>query len=79
VLRAGNQDIRRPPGPLFDATLVSALADHPDRPRDRRPRLESRLARMGYLLAACLELAGARLAADLDTLPRLPAALTSVC
>src|SRR4029079_16780369 len=25
VLRAGNQDLRRPAGPLFDATLVSAI------------------------------------------------------
>ena len=69
VLRASNADMRRPAGPLFDATLVSALACDPDRPRDRRPRLDARLAGVGLPAAAGLELAGARLAADLDLAP----------
>ena len=57
VLRAGNAGLRRPAGPLFDATLVSALACDPDRPGDRQPRLDSRLAGLGLPAAARLELA----------------------
>ena len=51
---------------------------HPDRARDRRPRLESGLARVGLPAAAGLELAGARLAADLDHAPALAGGTASV-
>ena len=66
VLRAGNQDIRRPAGPLFDATARLRARLRADRPGDRQPRLDARLAGVGLPAAAGLELAGARLAADLD-------------
>jgi hypothetical protein len=77
VLRAGNQDIRRPAGTALrrDARLGActipiglAIGD-----LDWNPGWPH-----GLPAAACLELAGARLAADLDHPPRLPAALTSV-
>ena len=66
VLRQGNKDLRRPAGPLFDATLASGAGVHRDRARDREPRLDSRLAGTGLPPAARAQLAGRRLAADLD-------------
>ncbi len=67
ILRHGNEDLRRPAGPLFDATWVAALASLAaalalgvGRPRARRGR-----PRRGSSCLA-LTLAGARLAADLD-------------
>jgi drug/metabolite transporter (DMT)-like permease len=78
VLREGNRDLRRPAGPLFDATLVSglvailiglALGD-----LDFAPGW----AAQGYLvlLALSSQVVGWLLISI--TLPRLPAALTSV-
>ena len=65
VLRQVNRDLRRPAGPLLDATasaaVVSAVAgrDH----RRRRPRAELAVARLAG--AAGADLAGDRVAADL--------------
>ncbi len=78
VLRQGNADIRRPAGPLFDATLVSGLACIPiglvwgnlDWTPDWKAQAYLLLLAwssqaLGWLLISI-------------TLPRLPAALTSV-
>jgi drug/metabolite transporter (DMT)-like permease len=77
ILRHGNEDQRRPAGPLFDATWVGALARWPPRSRSaRRPR--SRLAVGGWLvlLALSSQVLGWMLISV--SLPRLPAALTSM-
>jgi len=78
VLRQGNADVRRPAGPLFDATLVAGLACIPvglvwgnlDWTPDWRAQAYLLLLAwssqaLGWLLISI-------------TLPRLPAALTSV-
>jgi drug/metabolite transporter (DMT)-like permease len=78
VLRQGNADIRRPAGPLFDATLVAGLACIPiglvwgnlDWTPDWKAQAYLLLLAwssqaLGWLLISI-------------TLPRLPAALTSV-
>ena len=66
VLRASNRDMRRPAGPLFDATLASALGLHADRARLGDLDLTPVWPRAGLADRARAELAGARLAADLD-------------
>ena len=77
VLRAGGSDLRRRAGPLFDATLVAAVACVPAGAligeAELVPLAGARLAR-----PAGDHLAGGRLAAHLASLPRLPAAQTSV-
>jgi drug/metabolite transporter (DMT)-like permease len=78
VLRQGNKDLRRPAGPLFDATLVSGLACIPIGlvlgNLDWTPGWPAQ----GYLLllAWSSQVLGWLLISI--TLPRLPAALTSV-
>jgi drug/metabolite transporter (DMT)-like permease len=78
VLRAGNQDVRRPAGPLFDATLVSGLGciaiglvwGNLDWAPDWKAQ--------GYLLLLALSSQALGWLLISITLPRLPAALTSV-
>jgi drug/metabolite transporter (DMT)-like permease len=78
VLRQGNRDLRRPAGPLFDATavaaVVSALAGVVLGELDLTPGLEA----TGWLvvLAVSSQVVGWLLISV--SLPRLPAALTSV-
>jgi drug/metabolite transporter (DMT)-like permease len=78
ILRQGNRDTRRPAGPLFDATAVamvaSALAGVALGELDLSPSAES----TGWLvlLALSAQVAGWLLISV--SLPRLPAALTSV-
>jgi len=78
VLREGNRDLRRPAGPLFDATLVSglvailiglALGD-----LDFAPGWTAQ----GYLILLALSSQVVGWLLISITLPRLPAALTSV-
>jgi drug/metabolite transporter (DMT)-like permease len=78
VLRAGNKDVRRPAGPLFDATLVSGLGciaiglvwGNLDWVPDWKAQ--------GYLLLLALSSQALGWLLISITLPRLPAALTSV-
>jgi drug/metabolite transporter (DMT)-like permease len=78
VLRAGNKDVRRPAGPLFDATLVSGLGciaiglvwGNLDWAPDWKAQ--------GYLLLLALSSQALGWLLISITLPRLPAALTSV-
>jgi drug/metabolite transporter (DMT)-like permease len=78
VLREGNRDIRRPAGPLFDATLVSALLCIPIGlvwgTMDWVPDWQAQ----GYLLLLALSSQVLGWLLISITLPRLPAALTSV-
>ena len=78
VLRGGNRDLRRPAGPLFDATLVSALATIPIGVvwgnLDWTPGWKAQ----GYLLLLALSSQALGWLLISITLPRLPAALTSV-
>ena len=78
VLRAGNKDVRRPAGPLFDATLVSGLACIPIGlvwgNLDWAPDWKAQ----GYLILLALSSQALGWLLISITLPRLPAALTSV-
>jgi drug/metabolite transporter (DMT)-like permease len=78
VLREGNRDLRRPAGPLFDATLVCALAIIPIGlvwgNLDWTPGWKAQ----GYLLLLALSSQALGWLLISITLPRLPAALTSV-
>jgi drug/metabolite transporter (DMT)-like permease len=78
VLRHGNADLRRPAGPLFDATLVGALASLviglPLGEVDLVPRLPAHAWLL--LLALTSQVVGWLIISV--SLPRLPAALTSV-
>jgi drug/metabolite transporter (DMT)-like permease len=78
VLREGNRDMRRPAGPLFDATLVSGLGVIPIGlvwgNLDWVPDWEAQ----GYLLLLALSSQALGWLLISITLPRLPAALTSV-
>jgi drug/metabolite transporter (DMT)-like permease len=78
VLREGNRDVRRPAGPLFDATLVSALGTIPIGliwgNLDWAPDWKAQ----GYLLLLALTSQALGWLLISITLPRLPAALTSV-
>jgi drug/metabolite transporter (DMT)-like permease len=78
VLRAGNRDVRRPAGPLFDATIVSGLACIPIGlvwgNLDWVPGWQAQ----GYLLLLALSSQALGWLLISITLPRLPAALTSV-
>jgi drug/metabolite transporter (DMT)-like permease len=78
ALREGNKDVRRPAGPLFDATLVSGLACIPIGLAIGDLDLTPDLRAQGYLfvLAWTSQALGWLLISI--TLPRLPAALTSV-
>src|SRR6266566_6824875 len=78
VLREGNRDLRRPAGPLFDATLVCALGVIPIGlvwgNLDWTPGWKAQ----GYLLLLALSSQALGWLLISITLPRLPAALTSV-
>jgi drug/metabolite transporter (DMT)-like permease len=78
VLRRGNADIRRPAGPLFDATLIGALASLviglPLGEVDLVPTLPAHAWLL--LLALSSQVVGWLIISV--SLPRLPAALTSV-
>jgi drug/metabolite transporter (DMT)-like permease len=78
VLRRGNADIRRPAGPLFDATLIGALASLaiglPLGEVDLVPSLPAHAWLV--LLALTSQVVGWLIISV--SLPRLPAALTSV-
>ncbi|HTS72893.1 MAG TPA: DMT family transporter [Gaiellaceae bacterium] len=78
VLRESNRDLRRPAGPLFDATLVSALGAIAIGlvwgNLDWTPSLKSQ----GYLILLALSSQALGWLLISITLPRLPAALTSV-
>jgi drug/metabolite transporter (DMT)-like permease len=78
VLRAGNSDVRRPAGALFDATLVSGLACIPIGLAIGNLDWTPDWKAQGYLLllAWSSQVLGWLLISI--TLPRLPAALTSV-
>jgi drug/metabolite transporter (DMT)-like permease len=78
VLREGNRDIRRPAGPLFDATLVACLASVPIGLAIGNLDWTPGWPAQGYLvlLALSSQVLGWLLISV--TLPRLPAALTSV-
>ena len=78
VLRQGNKDLRRPAGPLFDATLASALGciviGLAIGNLDWTPGWQAQ----GYLLLLALSSQALGWLLISITLPRLPAALTSV-
>jgi drug/metabolite transporter (DMT)-like permease len=78
VLREGNRDLRRPAGPLFDATLVAALGVIPIGfvwgNLDWTPDWKAQ----GYLWLLALSSQALGWLLISITLPRLPAALTSV-
>jgi drug/metabolite transporter (DMT)-like permease len=78
VLREGNRDLRRPAGPLFDATLTCALACIPVGlvwgNLDWVPDWKAQ----GYLLLLALSSQALGWLLISISLPRLPAALTSV-
>ncbi len=78
VLRESNRDLRRPAGPLFDATLFCALATIPIGlvwgNLDWTPGWKAQ----GYLLLLALSSQALGWLLISITLPRLPAALTSV-
>jgi drug/metabolite transporter (DMT)-like permease len=78
VLRAGSADLRRPAGPLFLATLSSAVATLPVGAALGELELEPSWPAHGWLLLLALtsQVAGWLLIAA--ALPRLPAAITSV-
>ena len=78
VLRQVNRDVRRPAGPLLDATAAAAVvsARGGRAHRRRRPRAELAVARMAG--AARADLAGARVAADLGLAAAAPGRVTSV-
>ena len=78
VLRAGNRDLRRPAGPLFDATLAATLGSLligvPLGELDLRPTWPEH----GWLVALALSSQVAGWLLISVALPRVPAALTSV-
>jgi drug/metabolite transporter (DMT)-like permease len=78
VLRAGNRDIRRPGGPLFDATLASAIVTLPAGWALGELELQPTWPEHGWLVTLALtsQVAGWLLISL--ALPRVPAALTSV-
>jgi len=78
VLRAGTRDVRRPAGPLFYATLASALATLPPGAALGELELAPAWPSHGWLLALALssQVLGWLLIAA--ALPRVPAAITSV-
>ena len=78
ILREGNRDLRRPAGPLFDATLVCALTVIPIGlvwgNLDWTPGWKAQ----GYLVLLALSSQALGWLLISITLPRLPAAITSV-
>jgi drug/metabolite transporter (DMT)-like permease len=78
VLRAGNRDLRRPAGPLFDATLVAGLLCIPIGLVWGNLDWTPGWMAQGYLLLLALSSQALGWLLISITLPRLPAALTSV-
>src|SRR5437762_10192186 len=78
VLRAGNADLRRPAGPLFDATLVSGLTCIPIGLAIGNLDWTPGWPAWGYLLLLAWSSQALGWLLISITLPRLPAALTSV-
>src|SRR6185437_3197367 len=78
VLREGNRDVRRPAGPLFDATWVCALAIIPIGLVWGNLDWTPGWTAQGYLLLLALSSQALGWLLISITLPRLPAALTSV-
>jgi drug/metabolite transporter (DMT)-like permease len=78
VLRAGNRDIRRPGGPLFDATLAAAIVTLPAGWALGELELDPTWPAHGWLVTLALtsQVAGWLLISL--ALPRVPAALTSI-
>jgi drug/metabolite transporter (DMT)-like permease len=78
VLRRGNADLRRPAGPLFDATLVAVLASIALGLPLNEVNLVPTWPGHGYLLALAISSQVFGWLFISVSLPRLPAALTSV-
>jgi drug/metabolite transporter (DMT)-like permease len=78
VLRAGSSDLRRVAGPLFHATLVSALAAALYAPFAGDMQWAPRWPEHGWLLALALSAQVAGWLLISRSLPRLPAAVTSI-
>ncbi len=78
VLREGNRDLRRPAGPLFDATLASGLAGIPIGLAIGNLDWTPNWTAQGYLVVLALSSQALGWLLISITLPRLPAALTSV-
>jgi len=78
VLREGNRDLRRPAGPLFDATLVSALGTIAIGLVWGNLDWTPSWSAQGYLILLALSSQALGWLLISITLPRLPAALTSV-
>jgi drug/metabolite transporter (DMT)-like permease len=78
LLRAGGADLRRPAGPLFDATLVAALAVLAVGPLIGELRLEPTWPAHGWLLTLALTSQVLGWLLITSSLPRLPAAQSSV-
>src|ERR671936_1935650 len=78
VLREGNRDLRRPAGPLFDATLVAGLACIPIGLAVGNLDWTPSWSAQGYLLLLAWSSQELGWLLISITLPRLPAALTSV-
>jgi drug/metabolite transporter (DMT)-like permease len=78
VLRAGGADLRRPAGPLFDATLVAALAILAAGAPLGELRLEPSWPAHGWLVVLALTSQVLGWLLITSSLPRLPAAQSSV-
>ena len=78
VLRQGNRDLRRPSGPLFDATLASAVACLVYGLLAHDLDLTPPPGTLGWLLLLALSSQVVGWLLISISLPRLPAALTSV-
>jgi drug/metabolite transporter (DMT)-like permease len=78
VLRESNRDLRRPAGPLFDATLVAGLGCIPIGLVIGNLDWTPGWTAQGYLLLLALSSQALGWLLISITLPRLPAALTSV-
>lgn len=78
VLRRGNQDLRRPAGPLFDATLSAAAVSAVLGLAVRDIELVPGLAAQGWLVALALTAQVVGWLLISVSLARLPAAVTSV-
>jgi drug/metabolite transporter (DMT)-like permease len=78
VLRQGGRDLRRPAGPLFDATLVAALGAAAAGAVLGDLRLEPTWPDHGWLLLLALSAQVVGWLFISVSLPRLPAALTSM-
>ena len=78
VLREGSRDLRRIGGPLFHATLVSAVAAAVYAPLAGDMHLGPRWPEHGWLLALALSAQVVGWLLISRSLPRLPAAVTSI-